>query len=230
MGKILLVRHGQASFNDDDYDRLSPLGVEQARHLGEWFTRCGLRIDRAVTGGMRRHRQTADACLGAVGFDAPADSDPGLDEYDFREVILRLHPEFADAQALTRHVAAAEHPRRTFQALFAQALQRWIGGHDAGYRETWVDFRARCVAALERVAAAAGRSTNAVVFTSGGPIAAVCQHLLGLADERVGELNFAIVNCSVTALKHRPGQVSLDYFNNYAHLEHAGDGRLVTYR
>ena len=34
MSRILLVRHGQASFGADDYDDLSPTGHEQSRVLG----------------------------------------------------------------------------------------------------------------------------------------------------------------------------------------------------
>jgi broad specificity phosphatase PhoE len=63
MGHILLVRHGQAQFGTDDYDRLSDLGREQSRLLGECLAKRDRRIDAAVTGNMRRHRETAEACL-----------------------------------------------------------------------------------------------------------------------------------------------------------------------
>ena len=35
MSELILVRHAQASFGEDDYDRLSVLGHQQARWLGE---------------------------------------------------------------------------------------------------------------------------------------------------------------------------------------------------
>src|SRR5690606_40460973 len=41
MPLILLVRHAQASFGTDDYDRLSELGRQQARWLGEYFAARG---------------------------------------------------------------------------------------------------------------------------------------------------------------------------------------------
>ena len=34
MGAIYLVRHGQAAFGTDDYDRLTEIGYTQARLLG----------------------------------------------------------------------------------------------------------------------------------------------------------------------------------------------------
>jgi len=33
MSDLYLIRHGQASFGKDNYDRLSPLGIRQARIL-----------------------------------------------------------------------------------------------------------------------------------------------------------------------------------------------------
>ena len=59
MAQLLLVRHGQASFGASDYDKLSDLGVEQSRALGQFWARCDLPIDNMIAGSMRRHRETA---------------------------------------------------------------------------------------------------------------------------------------------------------------------------
>ena len=37
MPEFFLVRHGQASFGADNYDKLSALGHRQARWLGGYF-------------------------------------------------------------------------------------------------------------------------------------------------------------------------------------------------
>ena len=37
MQKITFVRHGQASYGSDNYDKLSELGHKQTRLLGEYF-------------------------------------------------------------------------------------------------------------------------------------------------------------------------------------------------
>lgn len=235
MGSILLVRHAQARFGSDDYDRLSDLGREQARLLGEWLAGRARRIDAVVTGNMRRHRETAQACLAQVpaalrpGEDARAD--PGFDEYDADHVVMCHRPEFADSAALRAHIRASADPRRTFQGMFAAAMTRWMCGvHDPDYRESWPAFRDRCVGALERVIAAAGSSQCVAVFTSGGPIAAICQHLLGLDPGRTLEVNGVLVNCATTGLLYQPHRVSLSHLNNYAHLERAGNPQMVTYR
>src|SRR6267142_1114765 len=66
LGQIYLVRHGQASFGAEDYDELSDLGAQQSRLLGGWLARLGQPLTCVVTGSLKRHRQTADACMAAV--------------------------------------------------------------------------------------------------------------------------------------------------------------------
>ena len=61
MGTLHLVRHGQAGFLAEDYDRLSALGRRQAARLGEWLRATGRPAAPAFSGGMRRHAETAEA-------------------------------------------------------------------------------------------------------------------------------------------------------------------------
>jgi broad specificity phosphatase PhoE len=235
MGQVLLVRHAQAQFGTDDYDRLSDLGREQSRLLGEWFARGGRGFDVAVTGNMKRHRETAAGCFDAMPTSLrPKDdwrADPGFNEYDADQVVMRNSPEFADSEALRAHLRQSENPRRAFQDLFTAAMHRWMAGeHDGEYRESWGAFQGRCVAALKRVIDESGASTRAVVFTSGGPIAAICQHLLGLSAQRTLDVNVVLVNCATTGLLHQPNRVSLSHLNSYSHLEQPGNTKMVTYR
>ena len=235
MGQILLVRHAQASFDSADYDRLSALGIEQARLLGAWLANCGRPIDVAVTGSLKRQRQTAQACLAVLPAvlqpAVPWRPDAGFDEYDADEVVTRRWPEFADAVLLQQQLEESGNPRRCFQRIFSAAMERWMGGvHDAEYRESWKAFCGRCVAALNRLIEETGPSRTCIVFTSGGPIAAIGQHLLELPDPRAFDLNLSLVNSAVTGLLYQPGRVSVSYFNNFAHLEQTGNARVITYR
>lgn len=235
MGQIYLVRHGQASFGTHDYDRLSELGVEQARVLGDWFSHCGRRFDHAVSGGLRRHDQTAVACLAAMPDSLkpqkPLRMDKGFEEYDHQEVLIRYRPDFADTDATRRLLAESDNPRKAFQKFFADAMARWMEGKfDVEYRESWPAFRKRCMDALNRSVEEAGASQATVVFTSGGAIAAIAQELLGIPDTQVAMLNFSLVNSAVTKLLHQPGRVSLSYLNNFSHLEQSGRAEFVTYR
>lgn len=240
MGQILLVRHGQASFGSSNYDQLSELGVEQARMLGEWFAKSGQAFHRVVSGDLNRHRQTADACMSVLPEAQRAETmwhtDPGFNEYNHHEVVVRYRPEFEDPLEVKRFLASGPKAKHEWQAMFEQAMIRWMGGeYDVDYREPWPVFRERCVAALQRLLDSADRSQSIVVFTSGGTIATLCQHLLGLSDRQVAELNWSLVNCAVTKLLYRAGgassrRVTLSYLNNYAHLEWLGQPHSITYR
>lgn len=238
MGQILLVRHGQASFGTANYDQLSPLGVEQSRILGTWLAECGLRFDHVVTGELQRHRQTAQACLETLAPAAKPQQtvDPGFNEYNHDEIMLRHRPAFADPQEVKHFLASHENGKKAFQLVFEDAMARWMSGlHDSDYGESWPVFRARCVAALTRLVDA-GSSQRIVVFTSGGTIATLTQHVLGMTDSQVFQLNWALVNSAVTKLLFQsgkdgqPGRVSLSYLNNFSHLEKSRDAALVSYR
>lgn len=233
MGHIYLVRHGQASFGSANYDQLSALGFEQARLLGQWFANGRHAFQRVINGGMQRHRQSADTCLAelskALLVDTEFHTDEDFAEFDHHQVLLRHCPEFADAARFQRLLAQHEHPQRAFERIFAGAMMRWMdGAHDADYGESWPAFRARCIAALDRATTAGAAST--IIFTSGGVISTLMQHVLGLQDRQVMEMSWTLANCSVTKLLHRPGQVSLAYLNNYAHLEWLGEADAITYR
>lgn len=238
MGQIYLVRHGQASFGAANYDQLSAHGVEQSRLLGQWLAGCKLAVGQVVTGSLKRHKQTAEACLAALpGAPAAAEwrTEPGFDEYDHVEVLQKHAPQLTDPIAAKDALASEADVKKSFQKIFAHAMARWMGGrHDADYRESWPAFRARCVGAARRIVEQAGTLPDGavVVFTSGGPIAAICQELLGIPNERAAMVNFSLANSSVTRLlfSGRDGRISLSYLNNFSHLEQTGRAECVTYR
>jgi broad specificity phosphatase PhoE len=236
MGKIYLVRHGQASFGTSNYDRLSELGKEQGRLLGKWLAETGQRFHTVVTGDMQRHRETAQACMSMLpdGMAPPPAgwvTDAGFNEYDHEQVLQRHRPDFVDPIAVKQFLAEGDDAKRVFQRMFEEAMSRWMSGqHDDEYREPWPVFRERVLAALQRLLDAAGQSQNILVFTSGGTIATLCQKLLGLSDRQMAELNWTLVNAAVTKLLYRPGRVTLSYMNSYAHLEMLGEKHSITYR
>lgn len=235
MGQIYLVRHGQASFGSENYDQLSELGQEQARLLGEWFTSTHQTFDRVVTGGMKRHRQTADACLAVLPKSHRVNTewltDPDFNEYDHHEIMVRHRPDFDDPDEVKRFLASSPKAKYAFQDIFQASMSRWMSGeYDREYREPWPAFKQRCVGALRRVMDSAEKSQSIIVFTSGGTISTICQHVLGLQDKQVAELNWTLVNCAVTKLLFQPGRVTLSTLNNYAHLEWLGKPHTITYR
>jgi broad specificity phosphatase PhoE len=85
MGSIYLVRHGQASFGTDDYDRLTETGFTQARLLGAYFARRNIRFEAVRSGTLRRHAETVQGIVeghGQAGEWPPAQRVSALDDFN----------------------------------------------------------------------------------------------------------------------------------------------------
>lgn len=219
MGQVLLVRHGQASWDGDDYDVLSERGHEQARLLGAALAARGIRPDVVVGGGMRRHRETVDNVVSGGGWgQVDVELDAGWDEYDHVSMLAQVPTSFAGEKP-----TAGE-----FQAWMEQATDRWIRGeHAEDYHEPFAEFTARVEAALRRTVGGAGGTT--LVVTSGGPISWVTASLLGGGATLWSRLNVVCVNSGVTKLVTGRRGVTLVSFNEHTHLE-GRDPELLTYR
>ena len=215
MPAVLLVRHGQASFGADDYDVLSPLGREQSEVVGRELARRGLRDPLVVSGRLRRQRDTAELAVAAADWSLDVPTDDRLDEYDLHGLVERYAPGLP-----------YDGTSRDLQRLLDIAVRAWA---DAGDREGWTAFSSGAVAAVAEIAARAGRGRDAVVFTSGGIIAAVCAHVLGLGSAGLVALNRVTANGAVTKLVVGASGTNLVSFNDHAHLE-GRDRALLTYR
>lgn len=211
MPAIHLVRHGQASFGADNYDVLSDLGRRQAEAVGVELRRRGLGAARPVCGTLRRQRDTAALALPGT---TPL-VDGRWDEYDHLELLRRY--------------AAPAGPEPTSQAvqrLLDQALAGWVADGDDG---GWPAFSGAATRALADLASGLDRGASAVVFTSGGVIAAVCAGLLGLGAEGVVALNRVAVNGGITTVLVGASGTSLLTVNDHAHFTGAAQ-HLRTYR
>ena len=71
---------------------------------------------------------------------------------------------------------------------------------------------------------------NIAVFTSGGTITALLHLITGLPVAAAFELNWQIVNTSLSCLKFRGNSVQLASFNSHAHLQLLKAPQLITYR
>lgn len=241
MGAIHLIRHGQASFGKANYDKLSDLGMVQSAHAGKYFARTGVRFHRVAAGEMLRHQETMEHCLQAMLTENatqeghPTNVPPiitgAFNEFDHEEVVARYRPEFADKAVLASYLAEQTRPAAAFQQVFDQAMRRWLSGqHDQDYKETWQQFRDRCLTGFQALLEHCAAGEHVAVFTSGGPISVITQHLLGVPDEHVLKLNYAMINASITKVFYNGERVSLSSFNSYSHLESPTEPTLVTYR
>lgn len=225
MGRLLLVRHGQASFGADDYDVLSATGRAQAGLLGRYLAAREVAPDVLVHGTMRRQRDTAAAMVEAAGWDVVPRVDARWDELDHLQVLAAYGA--PDHQALDR---------RGFQQAFEQATGRWSTGQPAdppgAVPESYVAFVDRVRAAQAQAAAQAGPGATVVAVSSGGVIAAAAALLLG-ADEHPaalsalwGRLNAVLVNSSVSSVVIGGTGARLLTYNEHPHVA----GETLTYR
>ena len=229
MRELLLIRHGQASFHAEDYDQLSPLGVQQSSLLGAWFADSAQKPDLVAMGPRVRHRDTTLPCLDAAGVAASPITLPGLDEVDHLELLARLRPDLAAPGALRAAMTQAGDPYRSFQQLFVDAIERWTSGaHDADYSRPWNRFRSDVLDALQQLMASPASTIWA--FTSGGPIAVMVTALLQMPQEKTFDLSWSLVNTGVTKLRLGSRGASLVTYNAYPHLERARDAQLVSLR
>ncbi|MEV6347143.1 histidine phosphatase family protein [Actinoplanes sp. NPDC051851] len=233
MPRLLLIRHGQASFGADDYDALSELGHEQARTLGRSFVARGVRPGLLLRGTMRRHAETAAGLLDGLGTALAEIVDEGWNEFDFQHVVEIHRPLFRDRTAMMAEIGRFERPDRAFQQIFEEATLRWSSGRfDSQYAESFAAFRARVAAVLDRARALLAEHREIVAVSSGGPIA-MAAALLTVGDSAGtaplwSALNRVTVNTGVTKVISGSRGLSLSTYNEHTHLEDRP--ALLTYR
>jgi len=240
MAAIYLIRHGQASFGKADYDQLSEKGSMQSQLLGKCWQSFPA-PDKMFSGDLLRHEQTLENFLQGYLGDKPSTVlHSGFNEFNHVELLTRYDAQwknFADMAALTSRQPEAN---KVFQKEFSLALKRWVcGKYDGDYIESWPQFKKRCIAALDDVInqeLSAKKTLNNItpsknicIFTSGGTISVLVQHVLGLSDQNALAINQQLRNTGITKLLVSKNKLSIDYLNNYGHLTQAG-ADWVTFR
>ncbi len=224
MSTLFMVRHAQASYLSDDYDRLSELGFAQARALGRHLSEQQRAIDVVFVGPRRRHRETAEALVAELP-SAPRLEELGeLDEYPADEVLRARLPALVsqrpDLQELVRD-ASSDDPRRRGRALdllLQAALFDWAERDgDAGH-ESWREFRGRVERMLERVTEGSGSGRTLLAVSSAGTIGAATASVLGAAAGVALGLGFMLNNSALTELAFSAGRRGLVRFNVLSHL------------
>lgn len=204
MSDITLIRHGQANFGATDeksYDRLSDLGHQQARWLGEYFRDIDEGFDRVYCGTLTRHRETA----GSMGHTAPI-IDARLDEVRYFDLSDAVHAKIG---------VPVPTDREGFESHLPLVFSMWQQGEIDGDFESFHDFQTRVDEVLQEIAAGEGR---ALVVTSGGLIAMSMRLALGLEMSAFARAALAIMNTSVHGLHPISQTLSMTQFNAVPHL------------
>lgn len=233
MATIYLIRHGQASFGQENYDQLSDLGQQQATRLGAVLGQRIEPFDAVCLGTMQRHKQTATNCLNGFSTqfeDAKPQFSAAWNEYDHQDILRQFRPEFATAKSMMNYIRQQENPKEVFEKDFNNAINRWMSGdHDSDYLETWNGFTSRVHSALKVTLANNPDKKRIAVFTSGGPISLVSQYLVGVPQEKIMQMNWTLLNCGVTKIVSTGSRLFLASLNEHTHFEGAENKHFITY-
>ncbi len=235
MSTLLLVRHAQASFLEDDYDRLSAHGEQQAIQLGDHWAANGISFGEVVTGPRQRHRRTAELVgqsLKNAGLDWPEPTiAPEWDEHQVDRLLidhaLSLSEQYPNLKPLVDAAQSDGTPQeraRRFQRLFEATAQLWLTNAATGPGvETWGTFRDRIRSGLRKIVARPGSGRRVAVFTSVGAVTVALQHAMGCDDQTALATGWRVWNCSVTEFAFSGDRFTLDRFNALPHLPNPDD-------
>jgi len=128
------------------------------------------------------------------------------------------------------YIRQQDNPKEAFEADFNGAIDRWIAGdNDQDYIESWSTFTCRVHNALKNTIANNPDKKRIAVFTSGGPISLVSQHLLGVPQERIMQMNWTLLNCGVTKLVSTGSRLFVASLNEHAHFDGVENKHFITY-
>ncbi|MFC3616548.1 histidine phosphatase family protein [Lutimaribacter marinistellae] len=215
MAELLVIRHAQASFGADDYDKLSPLGHQQSQVLGDLLRKAGWEPDRLVTGTLTRQKET----LRSMGFEAVPEEHPGWNEYDFHDLLRVKHGGVIPDMV--------QHDRKTHFRTLKSVLREWQKGGIEGAAETWAAFSARLEAARAFATDTAAR--RVLVVSSGGAIGQLVASALGTTPEQMIALNLQVKNTSMTRFVFNARAFTLHEFNSTPHFATPEGAELLTY-
>ena len=239
MSNLFIVRHGQASFLEPDYDRLSKKGEAQARLLGDYWTKKPLIFDLVYSGPRRRQKETARIVGEAYREAGLPWPDPVVarefDEFQAEAVLASTLPRLVETDERVRDLHLAFQDARgtderfkTFQRVFEVVIGRWARGELAvPDLEPWPDFCVRVQRGLAQLCDNGHRGRRIAVFSSGGPVGVAMKKALDLDTGATLKTAWMVANGAFTEFLFSPGRFTLHSYNAYPHLT---DPNLLTYR
>ena len=238
MGRLFLVRHAQASFLSENYDRLSELGETQARLLGEYWARRNVKLDRVCAGPAMRHRRTAQIVDEAYRKSGLPFAEPVImeqfDEFQGEAVLETSLPQLRTSNRKIRELYGVMQSskseiekRANFQRLFEAVISLWVGGEIVPEGvEPWQQFTARVNRGLMTFLGNSGKGEDAVIFTSGGPLSVAVQRALHLSEQDTLRVAWMSRNSSWSEFLFSGERLTLSSFNSFPHLD---NDSLLTY-
>lgn len=235
MSVIYLIRHGQASFGAQNYDKLSELGCRQAQVVGEYLRDSGIQFDAVYSGDLSRQRETASLAIASQAREVPHHIDPRLNEIQNDEQLKYLLPELIKRQpSVQALVEKGLGSSKDYQKVIDAVFNYWVTPECNDPRiQSWADYSSGARQSMADIMHAHGSGQTIGIFTSGGTLATIVAQVLGLRGEQTYQLYEPIFNCSISQLFYSKAKVSLSYFNDCSFLRMTGQQRgenLLSYR
>jgi len=223
MRKIILIRHGKASFGQTDYDHLSEMGKRQSIVTGQYFKKINSQPAMIFAGELKRQKQTAQIVLSHAGINnMPIQCEYAFNEYDFTGIINTQLPSLIeDDPSMTNDInnSLMSDPI-IFRRVFNKIMERWVSGkHDSSEIENFEAFTNRVTLGIQAIVSNLESNQMAMVFTSGGVMSIAMHLVLGLLPIKALQLGWHIWNCSVTSFYFTNKEYQLETFNSAMHLE-----------
>jgi broad specificity phosphatase PhoE len=206
VGKIILIRHGQASAHAQDYDQLSELGFQQCSFLKNYLNEQQIKPTKVFFGPRKRHQQTAQAIQNKYWPEAILL--PELDEYPAHELI-----EFGLDQLLTfeptleTYVNSVRSSSNSagdeFVVLLQYSARYWMNGKiTSEHIESYKEYKRR-METITNLMQKATKDDCIVLISSGGFISTLLSHIVDGSAEKSLNTSWALHNASINVVVAR---------------------------
>jgi broad specificity phosphatase PhoE len=240
MSRLLLIRHAQASFLEQNYDKLSAIGETQARRLGQHWARQKILFDDVCSGPRVRHKQTAKIVAAVyrdagIPFPEPVEI-PEFDEYQAEAVLKQALPRLVESNNEVRKLhqafqnSSGSDRLANFERMFEMLITKWVDGEVVlPAVESWPEFCVRADRGLSQCMSANGRGQQLAIFGSAGLIGVAMRRALHLSSQDTLRTTWMVRNSSFSefVFSNTDDRFSLSTFNAFPHLD---DVSLLTYR
>ncbi|MCB1142510.1 MAG: phosphoglycerate mutase family protein [Leptospiraceae bacterium] len=196
--EIVFIRHGKASFGEDNYDELSTIGKKQSEKLSDYLIQKYRKSVLICTGSLIRHKQTMFPYLDKLSMVDEEDFEnisfvetDDLNEFSpdlFEKIVSKLTVEDKPIQKIYKKYSEINEKNSIlkhtyFFKLMERCILEWKNGFTPYGEESFFDFKERVVHFADYLNSLRGDKKSVLVFTSATPISILLSYFLKINEE-----------------------------------------------
>ena len=216
MSEIIFVRHGQASFGEEDYDKLSQNGHRQAYLLGLKFKDLDFEFDKIICGGMVRHRETLEELQKNINLSNVI-IDQRLNELNYQQLEQSYCKLFR---------ASAPSNSEEYHTFFPKLITAWAENKLPNLDESYQTFCNRINGCIDQHMI---KAKKILMVSSGGPTSILANRALSLSHFGTAEILNFTMNSSYSIFKKINNRLTLLQYNCTPHLDNLENQDLKTF-